>query len=372
MKYRNVELYYEQSLEDTGTKIIDLKTTDPISAIRLDFKGTNCATQNKNNWLNDVISKIEIVDGSDQLFSLSMKEAQALQFTNTRKTPLMRLEERGGGSVNEQVLLQFGRYLWDPKYYLDLTKFTNPQLKISTNGLTPGNQASGGFATGTYKVTINLHVIEEGAEAAAGFMMHKEIYSFTAAVSGDEHIDMPLDYPYAGLLIRAFYDQNDFQETISNLKISCDAGKFVPVDKKCADLIRMTEEDYGPLELRMQLDRMSGECVYHPLHFDPVAVLQGDEHCNIYQAMYQWSGYFDLTATSNAGVATTVEEWIRMVVKGSALHSTLYLPFGLLLEPETYFDPKVWSDLELVLTQACPAGELGSVQVVLQQLRTYA
>lgn len=372
MKFRNVELYYELALDDTGTKPLDLKTTDPISAIRLDFKGTNGATSNKENWLNDVITKIEIVDGSDRQVSLNMKQAQALQFFNTKKTPLMRCEERGGGSYNEQVLIQFGRFLWDPEYYLDLTKFDNPQLRITTDEDAVRAMGATGFVSDSLKVTVNLHVIEEGAETAKGFLMQKEVYSFTAGTSGDEHVDMPQDYSVAGILLRAFYTQNDFDETLSNLKVSCDTDKFVPIDKKCADLLRMNEEDYGTAEIRMQLDRKSGETVKHPIFKDPVAVLQGDEHCNIYQAIYQWSGYFDLTATTHDGTPTTAEEWIRCVIKGGSLHSTLYVPFGLLENPDSYFNPKDWADVELILTQACPAGELGTVEIVLQQLRTYA
>jgi len=369
MRYRNVELYYEQSLDNTGTKIFDLKTTDPISAIRLDFKGTNGETVNQNNLMNDVISNIELVDGSDQLTSLNLKQAQALHFFDTRKTPLMRIEERASGSINEQCLILFGRYLWDKEYYLDLKKFTNPQLKITTAGLTPNALAVGGFLDGSFKVTINLHVIEDGAVESKGFMMRKEVYSFTGAASGDEHIDMPQDYPYVGLLIRAYEDQKDFHENITDLKISCDAGKFIPVDKKCHDLIRMNEEDYGPLELRMQLCRAGGDKVRHPLHGDPIAVLQADQHNNLYQAIYQWSGYFDLEVTDHEGVEVTTDSWIRALIKGVSLHSTLFLPFGILSDPTTYFDPKLWTDIELILTQA---GDWSpSNQIILQQLRSY-
>lgn len=369
MKYRNVELYYEQSLDNTGTKIVDLKTTDPISAIRLDFKGTNGATHNKSNWLNDVITKIEIVDGSDQLLSLSMKQAQSLQFYNTKKTPYMRCEERGSGSYNEQVLLLFGRYLWDPEYYLDLTKFTNPQLKITTDEDAIRALGDTGFLTGTFKVTINLHVIQEGADAAKGFMMSKEVYSFTTSASGDEHVDMPMDYPYVGLLVRAYKQGNDTSENLSQLKISCDAGKFTPIDKKTPDIYRMNEEDYGPLEIRMQLDRKDGETVYHPLQKDPVAMLMPDETTAMMKAIYQWSGYFTLSLLDSGGLAITDERWIRAVIKGSELHSAFYLPFGLLANPGSYFDPKEWGDIDLVLTQAAADA---AAEIVMQQLRSYA
>jgi hypothetical protein len=116
MKYRDVELYYQQTLDDVGTKIIDLRTTDPISAIRLTFFGTNGGTTNKENYLNDVITKIELVDGSDQLLSVSMKEAQAIQYRRMGKMPFMRPGESPGGAQEEQAMILFGRHLWDKEY----------------------------------------------------------------------------------------------------------------------------------------------------------------------------------------------------------------------------------------------------------------
>ncbi|MDP2105510.1 MAG: hypothetical protein Q8J76_05895, partial [Desulfobulbaceae bacterium] len=230
MLYRNVELYFEQALDNVGTKIIDLRTSDPLSAIRLNFKAVNDATHNKSNFINDIITKIELVDGSDQLLSLSMKEAQALEFRRTGKMPHIRPGETGGGGQDESVLLLFGRYLWDPEIYMDLTKFKNPQLKITTNISAVRATGTNSFLTGSIKVTIDLLTIQEGASPAAAFMMAKNIYGFTSGISGDEHIDMPVDYPYVGLMMRAYLAGNDVDENIEKLKINCDAGKFIPIE----------------------------------------------------------------------------------------------------------------------------------------------
>lgn len=367
MRYRIVELYYELGLDDTGTKIIDLKTKDPLSAIRLEFKGTNGATHNKENLMNDVITKIEIVDGSDLLYSLNMKQAQALQWYNTKRMPFIRIEERGGGSIREEVVMQFGRYLNDPEYYLDLTKFNNPQLKITTDEDAVRAMGATGFLTTTFKVTINLHVIEEGAADPLGFFMSKEVYSFTSATSGDEHVDLPRDYPYAGILLRSYVSGNDLNENISTLKLSCDAGKFIPIHKKCGDIMTMNEFDFGLQQIRCQLYRKNAETVKHIINKEPVAVLEPDETTYITRCIYQWSGQFTLYLTDHAGAAYTSETWIRALITGNGIHSTLFVPFGLLGEVGTYFDPTEWNDIDLVLTQAAAA----VCQVVAQQLRPY-
>ena len=367
MKYRDVELYYQQTLDDVGTKIIDLRTTDPISAIRLNFFGTNGATSNKNNRINDIITKLELVDGSDQLLSLSMKEAQALQFRLTGKMPFMRPGELNGGTQNEQVLLLFGRKLWDTEYYMDLTKFRNPQLKITTDVAAVRAAGADGYVAGSLKVTIDLHVLQEGAKPALGFFMQKNIYGFTSAASGDEHIDMPLDYPYIGLMMRAFTAGNDVDENISKLKINCDAGKFIPLEKYVKDIYRMEEEDLGPAMLKYWIFAKNDDVVTHDINHDPVISLLPTAYNRVFGCGYSWSGRFSLYLLDNVGAAVAALEQLLLTVFGSCPHSTIYLPFGLLAEPATYFDPKVYGDIDLVLTQAAAS----DVDLVLVQLRPY-
>jgi len=368
MKYRDIELYYQQTLDDIGTKIVDLRTADPISAIRLNFLGTNGGTYCKDNRLNDVITKIELVDGSDQLLSLTLKEAQALEFRRTGKMPYMRPGESADGAQEESVLLLFGRYLWDPEYYMDLTKFRNPQLKITTNIAAIAAASATAFLTGYLKVSIDLLVIEEGAVAAKGFMMAKNIYGFTSGTAGDEHIDMPLDYPYVNLMMRAFVAGNDVNENISHLKLNCDAGKYIPVDKYVKDLWKAEEQDLGPAEMHYYLFRVHGETVTHDLNHDPIISLLTSAAGHIAGAAWSWSSRFYLLLTDADGAAITSEELVELIVKGSCPHSTVNVPFGIRNQVDTYFDPTKYGDIDLVLDQDAAS----AVAIVLEQLRPYA
>lgn len=366
-KYRKHEEYYQLVLDDVGTKIIDLHAAVPISALRLTFTGTNGATYNKDNRLNDVITKLEIVDGSDQLMSLSLKEAQALEFRRTGKMPYMRIGESASGANEESVLLLFGRWLWDNDLYLDLTKFKNPQLKITTNIAAVAAAGATAFLAASLKVTLDMYLIEEGAGAASGFMMAKNVYGFTSAASGDEHIDMPTDYPYVNMLVRAFTAGNDVDENISRLKMNCDSGKFIPIDKKTKDLYKQEEEDLGPAELRYYIFRKHGETVTHDLNHDPIVSLLPSAAGHIVGASWSWSSRLYLLLTDAAAGAITAEELIQMVVKGSCPHATVNVGFGLREDPATYFDAALFGDIDLVLTQAAAS----AVSIVLEQLRSY-
>jgi len=367
MKYRDVELYYEKALDDVGTWINELKVSDPVTAIRLNFKGTNGATYNKDNRLNDVITKIEIVDGSDQLLSFSLKEAQALEFRRTGKMPFMRPGELGGGAQDESVLLLFGRHLWDPEYYLDFTKFKNPQLKITTNIAAVAAASATAFVAASLKVTVDVLVIEEGAEPAKGFMMAKNIRSFTSATSGEEPVTMPIDYPYVGLLLRAYLAGNDVDENIEKLKINCDVGKFIPIEKYVKDIYKAEEQDLGPAALKYWICRKNNDVVTHDLNHDPVISLVPTAYNRVFGVGYSWSSRFSLYLLDNTGAAVTTEEQLLLTVHGSCPHSTIHVPFGLRANPETYFNPTQFGDIDLVLTQKAAS----AVSVVLEQLRPY-
>jgi hypothetical protein len=367
MKYRDIELYYQQALDDVGTKIIDLRTDSPLSAIRLYFYGSNGALGNKRNPLNDVITKIELVDGSDQLLSLTLKEAQALEFRRTGKMPYMLPDEVESWVQEESVTLLFGRHLWDPEYYMDLTKFRNPQLKITTNIAATRALAATAYVTNTLKVSVDLMVMEEGAAAAKGFMMAKNIYGFTSGTSGDEHIDMPVDYPYVTLMMRAYLEGNDVSENISRLKLNCDAGKFIPLDKKVADLSKFEQEDFGAAELHYRIFGIDGTMVLHALNFNPRVMVAPVFAGRIGGVEYSWSGRFKLHLTDHAGTAIAGDEIVHVIILGNCPHATIAVPFGKRENPETYFDPKIYGDIDLVLTQAAAS----AVAVILEQLRPY-
>ena len=122
MKYRqNVQLYQETQ-KDTATKILDLDLPDPISALEIEVECTNGATSNKGNFISDIVTKLEVVDGAEVFYSVNMAQLQALQFFKTGKMPVMFPSEWGGGGQREQGWILFGRYLNDPEYVFQPTR----------------------------------------------------------------------------------------------------------------------------------------------------------------------------------------------------------------------------------------------------------
>jgi hypothetical protein len=369
LKVRNHELYHELSLDNTGTKIIDLNIKEPVSCIHMSFIGINGSISNVDNWMNDIITKIELVDGSDVIISASLKELMARHAFRTNKMPYTEFVESGDKAQRDDVDLFFGRYLWDKEYYFDPGKFSNPQLKISTDEDVVRALGDDGFLSGSFKVSIVARLMVEGAKDAKGLFMTKEIYEFISETSGEKRIELPTDYPYFALLIMApNKDCKDIDEFISQIKISCDFDKFIPLNQYTKYLLHENRCDYGPFKARGIWYRKGHDKVHYPVHYNPTICPLCTVSGHNLISQYNWSGESDIIITDSAGEETTSEEEIWAEVMGGGPFASVWVPFGILEDPDTYFNAPGYGDIKLILTQAGS----GIVKVVLDQLRLYA
>ncbi|MBU1307867.1 MAG: hypothetical protein KKF33_20375, partial [Alphaproteobacteria bacterium] len=110
MNYRHAVILANQDFGVSGTKIIDLDVTDPITRITVVHQpvggsNTPVAHPAKN------VTKLELVDGSDVLFSLSGTEAQALNIFESKVAYMQEIDHRNGGTPLTYFHMDFGRFL---------------------------------------------------------------------------------------------------------------------------------------------------------------------------------------------------------------------------------------------------------------------
>lgn len=368
MRVRDAVLLYQETEKDTDTKTLDIDLPDPISALDLEVECTNGSVSNKGNYISDIVPKIEVVDGSDVLVSLSLAQLQALQFYKTGKTPTMFPSEWPGGIQRETVKLLFGRYLWDPAYALVPRQYRNPQLKVTFNKAAIRAAASDGFATGdNIKLTVAAKIMEEGA-SPQGFMMQKQIDSFTSAASGEKRIDLPTDYPYRLLMLRAWLQLKDIDELISQIKLTVDTDKFIPFNRYVKQLDAEALATFGVGCLKHDIFCSDNEAVRILFNKEPDC-RPFDAHAtlpDILGIIYQWSSELKLTMATHAGAADTTDRKVTLVEEGHALHATLPIIFGLMMDPTTWLNPRGWTKFEAVLTQAAVSG---AISIVAEQIR---
>jgi hypothetical protein len=249
MRIRDVYLVNQQTLNDAETVTVDLTRSLKILKLRIQYQATNGATSNTLAKLNAMVSKLQVIDGSNVLHSLSLAEEQALNCFKYRRFPYQYLSQAAAGVVVEECIIDFRRMLGEVNWYLDTSRYLNPQLQL-THSLTIS--ATAGFATGTGKLSVIATVLDSGAPPSAGFVSAKEIDSFSSAAAGDHVTDLPLDFPIAALLVSNPVTAKGPDETLSNFKVTIDTDSYIPIDESYADLMRRNIDEYGLFEQFIQ------------------------------------------------------------------------------------------------------------------------
>lgn len=369
MKTRKVYLLKDEAFTAAQTKTIDINVRDPISSIDIIVRMTNGAGMTEASVVkpHDEFTKIELVDGSDVIFSASMKELQALNAAELGKIPSMELTLETSAVQAEQCTIHFGVGKNDPSRYFEPALFKNPQLKITNTFTTAA--ATSWAATG-HALSVVANIIEEGAEQNLGFFMTKEIYSHTAVDGAVETIDLPRDFPFRMIMIEALKTAYSPILTVEKLKLTCDADKYVPYDIDSRDLILENRAVFGMLTQGLK-KRLTGAGTIKSDLFDLMKACVTQDTTLSAVGLVTTGGEVITTevlvGAAGVNALSAVEGVCYAVAFGYSLHSALYLPFGRLNEPEDWFNPTPYGDIKLKLT-----GEsaVGTVKTVIQQLRS--
>jgi hypothetical protein len=197
MNHRNSVLLTPKDVGASGTEIVDLNFPDVISRLTIAFNAVNPGSITIQEVAAANVPKIEIVDGSDVLFSLTGMQAHALDFFDTGR------QYSCGGSyvatwgLVAYLTINFGRWLFDKELGFDPKKFTNPQLKITYDE----DVAVASCVSNTLGVMADM--FDEAEAKPVGFLMNKEQFSYTPVAGATETIELPVDYPYRKLIVQA-------------------------------------------------------------------------------------------------------------------------------------------------------------------------
>ena len=238
MNTRVATIMAASDLGASGTKIIDINIKDIISRITIKFDATNADTTLIAHPAANV-EKIELVDGSDVLFSLTGHQAQALNFYDRNgRVPFTGLRIYAGNQ-EANFGMDFGRFLFDPVLAFDPKKFTNPQLKITFD------RTKANAACVTSECEVLADIFDEDPPTPSGFLVSKEIYSYTVGTTGYEYIDMPTDYITRQIFAKSFLAPYGITASLDAFKLSEDNDKRIPLDLSSFDLEQRAFEAYG-------------------------------------------------------------------------------------------------------------------------------
>jgi len=357
-----------EAVADSATVNKSVKITKGISAILLTYQATNGVTMNQGVYLHSDVDTLQLADGSDVLFNLNGVECQAQNFLESGKMPEMTIDEGAAGTMREQFIMRFGRYIGDPLYWLDPTGFDDLMLNLA-HSLTIS--ATAGFATTTGRVTAQAIVFEDNPPTHEGFFMTKSKHSWATLATGDTRFDLPMDYPYRMCGLRAFITTVPFDTIVTNVKITADNDAFVPIDVLPLDIIGENAALLGDSDIKIKAFRTDADTMSDLLCYTKSAYanalndldLASIDAVNDDQLTLQ---LLTLAVTPTIAKSTTdTAMWVH--AKGNCYHGAVGLYFGNKDDPMTWWDPRVgYTNLEAVISQGS-AGADGKFWI--QQIR---
>jgi len=367
MRNRKVVMVHEETLDPSGTRIFNLDFSNPIVALIILIQGVRYDNSDTNSpIISRGVSKIEVVDGSDVLFSMTMEEALALQLFTTGHKPYETCLQGTYAECEAQLIISFGRDDSDQQWMLDPKKFINPQLKVTYSF--PEEAAK--WKADRQKLSITAVICESPIKDPEGFLMGKQIYTWTKAASGDETIDLPRDYLYRMLIMRAKDSLTPTWNELNNLKISCDMDRFVPVNEKVEDISRCNMAKLGLIFFQNTAIGDGADTdikSWNPFSWNWGGNIECWNSGDTVVQKRPYSGY--TTVAKASGTALTAGQRAITTHQGSNYNWCEFFPFGNLIDPEEFFDPISFKSVRAIITQGGAAAYESAV--VLQQLRNY-
>ena len=359
MNYRATNIFAQKAYTADFTELIDFNLADPISELRINYQGLNTTggAGSTAHWAK-CLTKIEISDGSDILFSMDGMELYAYALLHSKMSLPQWLHFLNDNYFVITLRVPFGRWLWDQSLALDPKKFKNLQLKIVSD------MDAGGVAPDASKLDVWALCFDQKIVAPEGFLSGKEIKQYTMGSSSHEYTDLPIDQKIRKLMVKALVAGTEPNQVLSHLKLSEDNDRHVIVDADSDVLGWMFSEENIKIHEGFQFQNDASVRYYH---CTPTS--------KVYGAVNEWaaaaSGYFSFY--DGDGGRTRIDGSAAVngncVIEGYYPNGVFSVPLGDQDDPDDWFDPEGLKNLRLDLLSA--SGMSNTCEIILQLLRLY-
>ncbi len=354
MKTRQTTIQAFAAHAAPGTEVYPIRLTDPISRLVIPYSVLIPAAA-RIEHMSTTFTRIVIVDGSDVLLSLTgsqidgMAKMRALSANATFESPDPSITVWGN------LIIDFGRYLYDKQLAFDPTKFKNPQIQVTHNAAIP---VTGGVRT---DFAILADIMEGLPSSPMGFLMKKEAKSWLAANGAWEYSELAKDYVYRAIWLQGKTNLIGVDAHWSRALLSEDNLKRIPFDCLIDDQVADNAADYGLI-----VEPISGtvSAFATPIFVAPCyggnALAMNSIARNALQA--QWLNGGQVTVESANGT-----DDFRGHAEGLCPQGLVVFNMGPKDNIDDWYDPKALGDLRL---EVLGAGAR-TIRLITEQLRPY-
>lgn len=350
-RVRHEYLQNNLSLPDSGEFVFSFGSRDVLTCLGLKFEATNGATSNKANTIYDVLESVEILDGSRVIVSVTGKELGGITTIRNNYFNRGSFSEFANAVQNVYFDIYFGRWYADEDIALDLSKFSNPQVRVKWNLAKLRATGATGFVSNSAKLTV-LATYLEGNTLPVGYLSLKRHFSFTTASSGEVVVELPTDEILRAVYLRSFEDGVGGLSGISNVKNFFDDGKYKYFDLAIEDFLRLYVTNYNRFSYRHNFVGVDEGTLY--------ALLKYDENVFVSTALQDVLAQYASTGigqgtlqleTASTGAAIATDTNIYGHVSGYLPLSVAGYFYGDYTNPDFWINAGQYKTNKLVLTQ---------------------
>jgi len=233
------------------TFILDLPEHGLLGALMLRLEGAEVTGfgQAGGAWrLLDEISKIEIIgNGATVIKSLTGKELQALAAFDQGVIPPGKWRNYATNTQFEYMLINFGRWLFDLEIGLDLSRFSNVQLKIT-------NTADGTTDFSALSVSVMGYYLRDAPPRQfGGYLRTEEWQAWTTVQNETKYLILPTEHVIRRVGLQAIptvtlgVAQTNMSNLMYDIDFSLDTGAQRVYKGGIDDLMRENALDFGRL-----------------------------------------------------------------------------------------------------------------------------
>lgn len=329
--------------------------------------------QGAEDWrILDELTKIEIIgNGSTVIKSITGYEAQALAVYDQGNMPPSVWRNYASNTQFEVLLINFGRYLHDIDYGLDLSRFKNIEIRI-TNAATASD-----FSSLSVSI-LSAYLRDVPSGQFKGYMRTEEWRAWTTVANETKYLDLPTEYPIRRVMFSAIPNRTSTIEdtNMSNLMYDIEfllkSGQVRVYKGGLMDLMRLNYYELGKTLIsagRTYQTAGNGTDISLGYVFGGAAV-----NASMDSAV---SVAIATLAAGNTGFTQEFEDY-----EGDTLHSfafvglapflTAVLKFDYDADPSTWLDPSINHMVECnIQTRNAASAADGLNAVVLDRLVRY-
>jgi len=248
--------------------------------------------------------------------------------------------------------------MWDERLALDPTKFKNPQIKITYDEDAPIADID------TNYLSIVSETFDEKVVSPEGFLMNKEIFSYTPVASEVKRVVLPRDYPIRRVFLQARAIDLWLGGIVANMELEEDERRHV--------IFNLENEEFEYIQKQVcpmynehfvaDLDNTTGKTIWHcPTQG---LCIDGAAYCSsaVLNAV-PFGPDNDYKCGDNIG-------YQAFRIRGHVPHGVLVLPTGQQDDPEDWWQAQDHKATFRITNGASIAGT-ETFRVMTQQFRRY-